>query len=128
MRLDDGVYAALAGSCVELFPEFAREDLKDYWMECIKAWNVNDEAAEGYYQMLTGMVMGAEGSIVDTHRRCCLKGKRRQRRADPPDRCTGWSRLPLAMARLPCGKDAPSSFPSQKGIPRPKFNLTSCGK
>ena len=84
MRLDDGVYAALAGSCVELFPEFAREDLKDYWMECIKAWNVNDEAAEGYYQMLTGMVMGAEGSIVDTHRRCCLKGKRRQRRADPP--------------------------------------------
>ena len=56
--IEDERLIALAGTYIELFPEFAREDLKDYWMECIKAWNVDDEAAEGYYQMLTGMFMG----------------------------------------------------------------------
>ena len=56
--IEDERLIALAGTYVELFPEFAREDLKDYWMECIKAWNVEDEAAEGYYQMLTGMFLG----------------------------------------------------------------------
>ena len=56
--IEDERLIALAATYVELFPEFAREDLKDYWMECIKAWNVDDEAAEGYYQMLTQMFMG----------------------------------------------------------------------
>ena len=56
--IEDERLIALAATYVELFPEFAREDLKDYWMECIKAWNVDDEAAEGYYQMLTRMFMG----------------------------------------------------------------------
>ena len=56
--VEDERLIALAGTYIELFPEFAREDLKDYWMECIKAWNVDDAAAEGYYQMLTGMFMG----------------------------------------------------------------------
>ena len=56
--IEDERLIALSATYVELFPEFAREDLKDYWMECIKAWNVDDEAAEGYYQMLTGMFMG----------------------------------------------------------------------
>jgi len=56
--VEDERLIALAGTYVELFPEFAREDLKNYWMECIKAWNVDDEAAEGYYQMLTQMFMG----------------------------------------------------------------------
>ena len=56
--IEDERMIALAGTYIELFPEFAREDMKDYWMECIRAWNVDDEAAEGYYQMLTGMFMG----------------------------------------------------------------------
>lgn len=56
--IEDERLIALAGTYIELFPEFAREDMKDYWMECIRAWNVDDEAAEGYYQMLTGMFMG----------------------------------------------------------------------
>ncbi len=56
--IEDERLIALAATYVELFPEFAREDLKDYWTECIKAWNVDDEAAEGYYQMLTRMFMG----------------------------------------------------------------------
>ena len=56
--IEDERLIALAATYVELFPEFAREDLKDYWMECIKAWNVDDEGAEAYYQMLTQMFMG----------------------------------------------------------------------
>ncbi|MDO4866662.1 MAG: hypothetical protein Q4C10_08885 [Clostridia bacterium] len=56
--IEDERLIALAGTYIELFPEFAREDLKDYWMECIKAWNVDDETAEGYYQMLTQMFVG----------------------------------------------------------------------
>jgi len=56
--IEDERLIALSATYVELFPEFAREDLKDYWMECIKAWNVDDEAAEGYYQMLTQTYMG----------------------------------------------------------------------
>ena len=56
--IEDARLIALSATYVELFPEFAREDLKDYWMACIKAWNVDDEAAEGYYQMLTQTYMG----------------------------------------------------------------------
>ena len=56
--IEDERLIALSATYVELFPEFAREDLKDYWMECIRAWNVDDEAAEGYYQRLTQTYMG----------------------------------------------------------------------
>ena len=35
-----------------------------------------------------------------THRRYSAKRKRRQRRANPRDSSAGWSRLPLAVARL----------------------------
>ena len=56
--IEDERLIALAGTYIELFPEFAKEDYKDWWMECIKAWNVDDETAEGYYQMLTQMFMG----------------------------------------------------------------------
>ena len=56
--IEDERLIALSATYIELFPEFAREDLKDYWMECIKAWNVDDEAAEGYYRMLTQTYMG----------------------------------------------------------------------
>ena len=56
--IEDARLIALSATYVELFPEFAREDLKDYWMACIKAWSVDDEAAEGYYQMLTQTYMG----------------------------------------------------------------------
>ena len=56
--IEDERLIALSATYVELFPEFDREDLKDYWMECIRAWNVDDEAAEGYYQRLTRMFMG----------------------------------------------------------------------
>ncbi len=56
--IEDERLIALSATYVELFPEFAREDLKDYWMECIRAWNVDDAAAEGYYRMLTQTYMG----------------------------------------------------------------------
>ena len=49
---------ALSGTYIELFPEFAKEEYHDYWLECIKAYPVDDETAEGYYTMLTGQFMG----------------------------------------------------------------------
>ena len=36
--IEDARLIALAGTYIELFPEFARDDLKDYWMECIQAY------------------------------------------------------------------------------------------
>ena len=68
----DGVYAAqinlaipddarllqLTGTYIELFPEFAKEEYKDYWMECIKAYVEDDATAEMYYSMLTANFMG----------------------------------------------------------------------
>ncbi len=50
--------AALSDTYIELFPEFAKEEYKDYWMECIKAYPVDDETAEGFYAMLTTRFMG----------------------------------------------------------------------
>ena len=50
--------AALGDTYIELFPEFAKEEYKDYWMECIKAYPVDDETAEGFYTMLTAQFMG----------------------------------------------------------------------
>ena len=48
----------LTGNYIELFPEFAKEEYKDYWMECIKTYVPDDTAAETYYTMLTQTYMG----------------------------------------------------------------------
>ena len=50
--------ASLSDTYIELFPEFAREEYRDYWMECIKAYPVDDETAESLYTMLTTQFMG----------------------------------------------------------------------
>ena len=49
---------ALQGSYVELFPEFAKEEYLDYWMECINVYESDEEMANMYYQMLTQGYMG----------------------------------------------------------------------
>ena len=48
----------LQGSYVELFPEFAKEEYLDYWMECINVYESDEEMANMYYQMLTQGYMG----------------------------------------------------------------------
>lgn len=55
---EDQRLAALSDTYIELFPEFAKEQYKDYWMECIKAFPVDDAGAEGIYASLTTMFMG----------------------------------------------------------------------
>ena len=52
--------AAISDTYIELFPEFAKEEYKDWWMECIKAYPVNDETAEMYYTMLTQQFLGSK--------------------------------------------------------------------
>ena len=49
---------ALQGSFIELFPEFAKEEFHDYWIECISKYESDPEKAEMYYQMLIGSCMG----------------------------------------------------------------------
>ena len=55
---EDERLVALTGSYVELFPEFAREDLKPFWMETLAQAGVQDDMAEMYYVMLTQTYMG----------------------------------------------------------------------
>ena len=55
---DDARLLQLTGTYIELFPEFAREEYKDYWMECIKAYVEDDATAEMYYTMLNANYMG----------------------------------------------------------------------
>ncbi len=55
---EDQRLAALSDTYVELFPEFAKEEYKEYWMECIRAYPVDDETAESIYTMLTTMFLG----------------------------------------------------------------------
>ena len=55
---DDALLPRLTGTYIELFPEFAKEEYKDYWMECIKAYEQDDAAAEAYYTALTQSYMG----------------------------------------------------------------------
>lgn len=45
--------AALSDRYIELFPEFAKESCKAYWMECIGAYPVDGETAEALYTQLT---------------------------------------------------------------------------
>lgn len=55
---EDQRLAALSDTYIELFPEFAKEEFKEYWMECIKAYPVDDAGAESIYTSLTSMFMG----------------------------------------------------------------------
>ncbi|MBQ9212179.1 MAG: hypothetical protein IJ153_10825 [Clostridia bacterium] len=55
---DDDLQLKLTGTYIELFPEFAKKDYKEYWMECIKAYVSDDIVAETYYTMLTQNYMG----------------------------------------------------------------------
>lgn len=54
----DEALLKLTGTYINLFPEFAKEEYKDYWMECIKAYVKEDAEAEMYYTMLTDGFMG----------------------------------------------------------------------
>ena len=49
---------ALQGRYIELFPEFAKEEFHDYWIECIRKHVDDPETAETFYQMLVGSCMG----------------------------------------------------------------------
>ncbi len=49
---------ALQGSYTELFPEFAKDEFHDYWIECISKYEDDPEMAEMYYLMLIGSCMG----------------------------------------------------------------------
>lgn len=48
----------IQGSFIELFPEFAKAEFHDYWIECISNYVSDPEMAENYYQMLVGSCMG----------------------------------------------------------------------
>lgn len=54
----DETLLKLTGAYIELFPEFAKEDYKDYWMECIKAYVEDDATSQMYYTKLTATYMG----------------------------------------------------------------------
>ena len=49
---------ALQGSYIELFPEFAKDEFHDYWIQCISVYVDDPEMAEMFYQMLVGSCMG----------------------------------------------------------------------
>ena len=49
---------ALQGSYIELFPEFAKEEFHEYWIDCISKYVDDPETAEMFYQMLVGSCMG----------------------------------------------------------------------
>ncbi len=59
----------LNGSYVELFPEFMKDEYKDWWVECINAYETDSDKVESYYQMLTqsyiGTITGQEA--IDTY-------------------------------------------------------------
>ena len=55
---DDEMLLRLTGTYIELFPEFAKEDYKEYWLECIGAYEDDEATAEAYYTMLTATYMG----------------------------------------------------------------------
>ena len=48
----------LNGTYIDLFPEFAKEEYKDFWMENIGAYITDAEAAEGTYTAMTQEFMG----------------------------------------------------------------------
>lgn len=61
--------SSLEGTYIELFPEFMRDEYKDWWVECIKAYETDDETIENYYKMLTETYIGkiTGQKAVDTY-------------------------------------------------------------
>ena len=55
---EDERLVKLSSTYIELFPEFAKDQYKDYWMECIQAYGLDDATAEFYYTYLTETFMG----------------------------------------------------------------------
>ena len=55
---EDERLVRLSGTYIELFPEFAKEEYKDYWMECIQAYGLDEGAAEFYYIYMTQNFLG----------------------------------------------------------------------
>ena len=55
---ENGNLAAIEGTYVQLFPEFAKDEYKDWWVECINAYETDEDKVESYYKMLTETYMG----------------------------------------------------------------------
>ena len=55
---DDALLSKLNGTYIELFPEFAKEDYHDFWLECIGTYVDDSDMAEMLYTMLTQTYMG----------------------------------------------------------------------
>ena len=55
---DDPLLPRLNGTYIDLFPEFAKEDFKEYWMECIGEYVDDAETAEACYAAMTQGFMG----------------------------------------------------------------------
>lgn len=55
---DDALLPRLNGTYIDLFPEFAKEEYKDYWMECLGAYGIEGDIAEMYYYAMTQGFMG----------------------------------------------------------------------
>lgn len=49
---------AIQGSYIELFPEFAKEEFHDFWIDNISKYVEDPEMQETYYQVLVGSCMG----------------------------------------------------------------------
>ena len=54
----DELLPSLNGTYRELFPEFARDEYKDFWSETIRSRGVDEEMVPVYYAMLTDLFMG----------------------------------------------------------------------
>ena len=55
---DDELLPRLNGTYIDLFPEFAREEYRETWLESMAALNIEGDAAEAYYTMMTAGFMG----------------------------------------------------------------------
>ena len=55
---EDERLVRLSSTYIELFPEFAKDEYKDYWMECIQAYGLDDATATYYYTYLTQNFLG----------------------------------------------------------------------
>lgn len=55
---DDELLPRLNGTYIDLFPEFAREEYRDYWMECIGAYVEDAAVAEAMYTAMTQGFLG----------------------------------------------------------------------
>ena len=55
---DDELLSRLNGTYIDLFPEFAKEEYKEYWMECFADFDIEGDTAEAFYTALTQGFMG----------------------------------------------------------------------